>query len=72
MKFLKDGKVYVRFPQGLLLPKYLKQKPIDKDKPFNSNVLCQVNNCKNPKKYKDPKSSLYYCSVECYKNIQQV
>jgi len=71
MKFQKDGKIYVRFPQGLLLPKYIKQKPLEHSKieNLNAEVLCQVQNCKNPKKYKDPKSKLFYCSVECYKNL---
>lgn len=69
MKFQKDGKIYVRFPQGLLLPKYLKQKSTEELK-RPENQFCQVNSCTNPKKYKDPKSQLHYCSVECFKNIK--
>ncbi len=74
MKFQKEGKIYVRFPQGLLLPKYLKQKPLEnpiKKSNLNANWLCEVNNCANPKKYKDPKSQLFYCSVDCYKQIKK-
>lgn len=71
MKFQKDGKMYIRFPQGLLLPKYLKQKVIE-DSKNNENLLCQVNNCANTKKYKDPKSKLFYCSVDCYKQIKNI
>lgn len=69
MKFQKDGKIYVRFPQGLLLPKYLKQKQLD-DFKTDKNLNCQVDGCANPKKYKDPKSQLLYCSVDCYKKIK--
>jgi hypothetical protein len=74
MKFKKDQKIYVRFPQGLLLPKYLKQKPLEDAKNMenvNSNILCQVDNCSNTKKYKDPKSRLFYCSVDCYKQLKK-
>ncbi len=72
MKFQKDGKIYVRFPQGLLLPKFLKQKPLDNSKleSIQKNIICQVDNCNNVKKYKDPKSQLFYCSIECYKKLK--
>jgi len=69
MKFQKDGKIYVRFPQGLLLPKFLKQKQSE-DSKKKDNLICQVDNCPKPKKYKDPKSHLFYCSVDCYKKIK--
>ena len=66
-KYYKDGKIYVRFPQGLLLPKALNQK--------QSNLklekkLCQVKNCKKQKKYKDPKTKSDYCSLECYEILK--
>ncbi len=72
-KYLHDGKIYVRFPQGLLLPKYLKQKPTDQSKieALNDIKKCQVNNCQNLKKYKDPKSQLFYCSIDCFKELRK-
>lgn len=65
-KYLRDGKIYVRFPQGLLLPQVLRQSNKSYEKP---KVLCQVNDCTKEKKYLDPKSKKYYCSVACYKLI---
>ena len=66
-KYDKNGKIFVRFPKGLLLPKPLNQKPliINLEK-----KVCQVKNCKKQKKYKDPKTKLDYCSLECYKILK--
>jgi hypothetical protein len=66
-KYNKDGSIYLRFPQGLLLPKVLTQKSSN----FKPNTTlgikkCEVFNCKNDKKYKDPVTKLNYCSVNCY------
>jgi len=73
-KILKNGKIYVRFPQGLIIPKHLKQKALEENKAemliFNSQRKCEINNCSNIKKYKDPKSQKFYCSVECYKKLK--
>jgi hypothetical protein len=66
-KYEKNGKVFVRFPKGLLLPKALTQKQLNIP---TGNKHCQVKNCKKPKKYKDPKSKLDYCSLDCYKIIK--
>ena len=66
-KYDRNGKIFVRFPKGLLLPKSLNQKPL------NINIekrLCQVKNCKKLKKYKDPKSKLDYCSLDCYRILK--
>ena len=65
-KYLKDGKIYVRFPQGLLIPSVLMQKPIQ------PKIIpkCDVEGCKNIKKYTDPKTKKNYCSVECFKIIR--
>lgn len=69
LKHNRDGKIFLRFPQGLTLPKVLLQKSCP-----NSNSLapkiCGVMNCPNIKKYKDPKTKINYCSVECYKILQ--
>ena len=71
IKYTNNGKIYLRFPQGLLIPKYLKQKAIDITEINKKNkLLCEINNCKNLKKYKDPKTQLYYCSVDCYKQLK--
>lgn len=65
-KYTKDGKIYVRFPQGFLLPSVFNQtkkeiKPIPK---------CYVEGCNNLKKYTDPKTGLPYCSVNCFKILR--
>jgi hypothetical protein len=65
-KFNRDGKIYVRFPQGLLIPKILNQKPLQAPQ----EKKCEVLNCTNKKRYRDPKSKLFYCSVKCYKDIK--
>lgn len=65
-KYSKDGKIYVRFPRGFLLPSIFNQtkkeiKPIPK---------CHVAECNNLKKYTDPKTGLPYCSVKCFKVLR--
>lgn len=65
-KYSKDGKIYVRFPQGFLLPSVFNQtkkiiKPIEK---------CHVDGCNNDKKYTDPKTGFPYCSVKCFKILR--
>ena len=65
-KYSKDGKIYVRFPRGFLLPSIFNQtkkeiKPIPK---------CHVAECNNLKKYTDPKTGLPYCSVKCFKILR--
>ena len=65
-KYSKDGKIYVRFPQGFLLPSVFNQqkkicKPIAK---------CHVEGCQNLRKYTDPKTGFPYCSVQCFKILR--
>ena len=65
-KYSKDGKIYVRFPQGFLLPSVFNQqkkvlKPISK---------CHVEGCQNLRKYTDPKTGFPYCSVKCFKILR--
>ena len=65
-KYNKDGKIYVRFPQGFLLPTIFHQqkkvcKPICK---------CHIEGCQNLRKYTDPKTGLPYCSVDCFKKLR--
>ena len=65
-KYSKDGKIYVRFPQGFLLPSIFNQqkkicKPISK---------CHVEGCNNLRKYNDPKTGFPYCSVQCFKILR--
>lgn len=65
VKYCKDGQVTVRFPQGLLIPKVLYQKP-----PSEIPKNCEIENCLGMKRYRDPKSGIYYCSLDCYKKIK--
>ena len=65
-KYSKNGKIYVRFPQGFLLPSVFNQqkkvcKPISK---------CYVEGCENLRKYTDPKTGFPYCSVQCFKILR--
>ena len=65
-KYSKDGKIYVRFPQGFLLPSVFNQqkkicKPI---------IKCHVEGCQNLRKYTDPKTGFPYCSVQCFKILR--
>jgi len=62
----KNDKILVRFPQGLILPKVLNQKPLS----LPVVKCCQVAGCKNIKKYKDPLTKIDYCSVGCYKILK--
>ena len=64
-KYLRDGKVYVRFPQGLLLPSVLLQKK----RQLKEIPECDV--CHNPKKYTDPHTKKNYCSVACYRILKR-
>lgn len=66
-KYLRDGKVYVRFPQGLLLPSVLLQKK----RQLKEIPECDVDQCHNPKKYTDPHTKKNYCSVACYRILKR-
>ncbi len=59
---------YVRFPQGLLIPKVVNQKPVNYPQP----QLCEVFSCKNAKKYRDPVTLKNYCSVGCYQELKKM
>ena len=65
-KYTKDGKIYVRFPQGFLLPSVFNQTK----KPIKQIEKCYVEGCNNPRKYKDPKTGFPYCSANCFKIIR--
>ena len=65
-KYSKDGKIYVRFPQGFLLPSVFNQTK----KPIKQIEKCHVEGCNNLRKYKDPKTGFPYCSVNCFKIIR--
>jgi hypothetical protein len=69
VKHEKDGKIYLRFPPGILPPKVLNQKPIVK---ISGIQKCEVLSCKNDKKYRDPVTKKYYCSVECYRALKNM
>lgn len=66
-KYLKDGTAYVRFPQGLLLPTVLLQKKRE----LKETPKCEVEGCKNLKRYTDPLTKKHYCSVNCFKKIRE-
>ena len=76
IKYSKDGNVTLRFPPGILIPKVLYQKSdIIENKENNNDINygnknCEVFNCLNKKRYRDPKSGKYYCSLGCYKKLQ--
>ncbi len=59
---------YVRFPQGLLVPKIVTQKPIT----YPINQQCEVLSCRNSKKYRDPVTKKNYCSVSCYQELKKM
>lgn len=61
-KYNKDGSIYLRFPQGLLLPRVLTQKSTYQPK----LQKCEILNCQNNKKYRDPVTGKNYCSILCY------
>ena len=65
-KYTKDGKIYVRFPQGFLLPSVFNQTK----KEIKQIPKCYVEGCNNLKKYTDPKTGLPYCSVNCFKILR--
>jgi hypothetical protein len=62
-KYNKDGSIYLRFPEGLLLPRVLTQKSTAV---IPKTQKCEILNCINDKKYKDPITAKFYCSVQCY------
>lgn len=63
----KDG-TYVRFPQGLLLPRVVVQKQTN----YPQQQLCEVLSCRNGKKYRDPVTKKNYCSVSCYQELKKM
>lgn len=65
-KYLSNGSVYVRFPQGFLVPEILFQKV----KELTPIPKCDVDTCSNNKKYTDPVTKKHYCSVSCFKIIR--
>ena len=65
-KYSKDGKIYVRFPQGFLLPSVFNQTK----KEIKQIPKCYVQGCNNLRKYTDPKTGLPYCSVNCFKILR--
>jgi len=65
-KYDPNGKILVRFPQGLILPKVISQKPLNRP----LHACCQVIGCGNSKKYRDPITKMDYCSLSCYKIIK--
>ena len=67
-KYSKDGKIYVRFPQGFLLPSVFNQQKKDL-KPIPK---CYVEGCHNLRKYTDPKTGFPYCSVQCFKILRNL
>ncbi len=69
LKFQRDGKIFLRFPQGLMLPKVLMQKANSNQK-YPEKQKCGVLNCQNLKKYKDPITKTNYCSLNCYQIIK--
>ena len=65
-KYLSNGKMYVRFPQGFLLPSVLFQQK----KEIKEIPKCHVEGCENLRKYTDPKTGFPYCSVKCFKVLR--
>ena len=65
-KYSKDGKIYVRFPQGFLLPSVFNQQK----KVIKEISKCHVEGCPNLRKYTDPKTGFPYCSVKCFKILR--
>lgn len=71
IKYSRDNRVYVRFPSGLLIPKILNQPA--KPQIEEENILhkqCQVQNCLNKKRYRDPATKTYFCSVDCFRKLK--
>ena len=63
----RKGNITLSFPQGLLIPKYLNQRRVDKSDKMNMKNICNI--CKKEAKYKLPKTLMRACSLECYKRI---
>lgn len=59
----------VTFPQETGLPKFFDSKPSNYPPPREK---CAGPTCANPYKYRDSKSQLPLCSLQCYKAIREV
>lgn len=70
LKYKKDGKMYVRFPNAYIYSQFFDNSNEIKEKANIQNYQCQNNDCKGKRKYKDPQSNLFYCSVSCFKAIR--
>lgn len=68
IKHTRDGLIYVRFPNGLLLPKVLCNKVEDHKYPLIPK--CDNSTCLGKKRYQDPLTKLNFCSVACFKEIR--
>ncbi|KAL1350911.1 hypothetical protein HN51_014883 [Arachis hypogaea] len=58
----------VTFPEEMGLPSILNSKPISYPPPREK---CAGPSCSNPYKYRDSKSKLPLCSLQCYKAVQE-
>ncbi|MED6168557.1 hypothetical protein PIB30_012829 [Stylosanthes scabra] len=58
----------VIFPEEMGLPSILNSKPISYPPPREK---CAGPSCSNPYKYRDSKSKLPLCSLQCYKAVQE-
>ncbi|KAL2556492.1 HIT zinc finger [Forsythia ovata] len=58
----------VTFPQDMALPKMFDSKPLSYPPPREK---CAGPSCTNPYKYRDSKSKLPLCSLQCYKAIHE-
>jgi hypothetical protein len=68
-KYNSDGSIYLRFPQGLLLPRVLTQKSSGCQPKIQK---CEIPNCQNIKKYRDPVTAKNYCSIQCYNILKNM
>ncbi len=59
---------YIRFPKGILLPKVLHQRKGNCES--YPSRRCEVEDCQNNKKYKDPISGKFYCSLPCFNKLR--
>ncbi|CAI9767863.1 unnamed protein product [Fraxinus pennsylvanica] len=58
----------VTFPEDMGLPKFFDSKPLSYPPPHEK---CAGPSCTNPYKYRDSKSKLPLCSLQCYKAIHE-
>ncbi|TKY61700.1 INO80 complex subunit B [Spatholobus suberectus] len=58
----------VTFPEEMGLPSLLNSKPVSYPPPREK---CASPSCTNPYKYRDSKSKLPLCSLQCYKAVQE-